>query len=671
MSDMPGISGQSLALLRQRADQAGCTPDELLMRLLAVDEAAHNLPPPLYRLLLEHASDTVVIFDRELRYVYVNPIMGQLTGIDPAHMLGKTDAELGMSAEQVEQWQQLWQVVLDSGQAQMSSFTFETTQGVRHFESRLTPIWGSDDSLEYFFAITRDVTERVQAEQKLLENERFVNAVLRTVPNFIYIYDLIDNRNVFSNAGLTAIIGFEPEELRAMKSNVIMELVHPDDIVTLMENINRLKHSADDYMRYSLVYRLRHKDGSWRWVQDQAVIFKRDEQGVAQQMLGSVIDVTEHKQFEQQLRIKDSAIDSSLTPTALADLEGRLTYVNEAFLKLWKLDDVQQALGRSVLEFWTSPDEAQQVVQAIAEKDSYVGELTAQRADGTLADVELMASMVRDHEGNPICMMGSFNDVTKHKQAELFVLENERLKARFQKEQERNILVQRIISALSHDLRTPLTIISTSGSMLNHYFDRLPAEKRQEKLDTIARQVQFALDLLDDTVNLVRGNLSDGDYQPTPVNLAALCQVSVDEVRTADKRRHRLRFINYASLEIAVVNEVLVSRILLNLLSNAIKYSVENREIRLELDRQDNWVVLRVIDQGMGISEDDLPHIFDPFYRSNAASGIGGTGLGLSIVKDCVERHQGRIQVESQLGQGSTFTVELPFIESRDASVAS
>ncbi len=664
---MSEISALSLQLLRERAEQASCSVDELLTRLLAED-AAQTVSPHLYRLLLEHASDTIVIFDPDLRYVYVNPIMGQLTGFEPANMLGKTDKELGLPQEQVDQWQQLWQIVMDSGQEQVSSFAFETVNGLRHFESRLTPILGSDDAIQYFFAITRDVTERVQAEQKLLESERFVNTILRTVPNFIYIYDLIENRNVFSNATLTTIMGFMPEEFRTMESNIIGEMVHPDDISALLENINRIKHSTDDYVGYSLVYRLRHKDGSWRWVQDQAVIFKRDEAGAAQQMLGSVIDVTERKESEQQLRIKDSAIHSALTPTALADLEGRLTYVNPAFLKLWKLADEQQALGRSLLDFWTSPESAQEIVRAVAVGDHYIGELTARLADGTAADVELMASMVRDGHGNPICMVGSFNDVTKHKQAELFVLENERLKARFQKEQERNILVQRIISALSHDLRAPLTNIATSASMLNHYFDRMPVEKRVEKLDTIARQVQFALNMLDDTVNLARGNLHEGDYHPAPINLAALCQVSVDEVRNTDNQRHHLRFVNLDGLEIAVVNEVLVSRILLNLLSNAIKYSPDHREIRLELDRYDHWVMLRVIDQGIGISEDDLPYIFDPFYRSTAARDIGGTGMGLSIVKDCVERHQGHIHVASQVGQGSTFTVELPFIESAASS---
>jgi len=109
------------------------------------------------------------------------------------------------------------------------------------------------------------------------------------------------------------------------------------------------------------------------------------------------------------------------------------------------------------------------------------------------------------------------------------------------------------------------------------------------------------------------------------------------------------------------VDEMLVSRILLNLISNAVKYSPNGGEVRLELDRQGDWLVLRVHDQGVGIHEEDLENIFEPFFRAEDARAIKGTGLGLSIVKDCVERHQGRISVQSVYGRGSTFIVELPY----------
>jgi PAS domain S-box-containing protein len=788
MAATQDISSDALELLRAQARQEGCSPDELLRRLLT-PEPPSSLPPDLYRRLLDYTSDTIVIFDLELRYRYVNPIMGRLTGLSPASMIGKTDAELGMPPLQVAYWRRMWQIVLETGQEQIITFDFETTEGPSYFESRLTPIRGRDGQIQYLLAITRniterrraeeklqrtqsvlqrifdhspvllaymdtdfnfiqvndlyaqadhkspaeligrnhfelypnaeneaifrrvvttgepasaqaqpfiypfspergttywdwslvpvhgangaveglvltllDVTERIQTEQKLLESEHFVSSIVRTVPNLIYIYDVLENRNVFANDGLTTLLGFTPQELQALGSDIIPTLIHPDDVAVLTATINRIKESPNDDEDYWAIYRVRHKDGSWRWVHDRAVVFKRTEDGQVQQIVGSSTDITESKQAEQQMRIKDSAMASSLTPIALADLEGRLTYVNTAFLKLWKLKNVQQALGRSVLTFWQNPEAAQIVIKAIAEQNNYVGELTALLADGTTAEVAMTASMVRDENGHPICMMGSFNDITAQKQAEAIALENERLRMRFQKEQEQNILIQRIISMLSHDLRTPLTLIASSTQMLDLYFDRISEASRREKLDIIGRQVQLALEMLEDTVLTARGNLNERQFDPKPINLMALCQVSLHEIRIAQNSEHQMVFSNPGQVETVLADEVLVSRILLNLLSNAIKYSPKDTEIHLELDRRDDRIVLRVTDQGMGISPADLPYIFDPFYRASNAAGISGTGLGLSIVKDCVTRHQGRVSVSSTLGQGTTFTVELPLI---------
>jgi PAS domain S-box-containing protein len=253
------------------------------------------------------------------------------------------------------------------------------------------------------------------------------------------------------------------------------------------------------------------------------------------------------------------------------------------------------------------------------------------------------------------------SDITEQKQNELAAIENERLKASIQKERERNLFVQQIIASLSHDLRTPLTVISTAKDILQSYSDRISAEKREEKLESIGRQVQFALELLENTVQMVRGNLSKNNFNPSPVHIAALCQVSAEEIEAAYNHTHPIQFTNYSQAHIVIIDEVLVSRILLNLLSNAVKYTEQGQLIRLELDEQDHRLILRVIDHGIGIKAQDHREIFEPFFRADEAQTTPGSGLGLSIVKDCVDRHQGEISVESTPGKGSTFTVKIPY----------
>jgi PAS domain S-box-containing protein len=129
-------------------------------------------------------------------------------------------------------------------------------------------------------------------------------------------------------------------------------------------------------------------------------------------------DITERKRAEEVLKVKDAAIASSLNAIAMADLQGRLTYINPAFLRLWGYDEEQEVLGKSVLDFWEERDRALEVVQAIQKGGGWVGELVAVGKDGAHRNLYLSVSTVRDDEGAPVCIMASFVDITQRKQAE-------------------------------------------------------------------------------------------------------------------------------------------------------------------------------------------------------------------------------------------------------------
>jgi PAS domain S-box-containing protein len=125
----------------------------------------------------------------------------------------------------------------------------------------------------------------------------------------------------------------------------------------------------------------------------------------------------ECKRTEKELRIKDSAIATSINAIAFADLEGNLTYTNNSFLKLWGYDDENGVLGKPAAEFWQIQDQAEAVEDALRDKGGWVGELVARRRDGSLFDVRLVATMITDNAGEPICMMGSFVDITECKRS--------------------------------------------------------------------------------------------------------------------------------------------------------------------------------------------------------------------------------------------------------------
>jgi len=136
-------------------------------------------------------------------------------------------------------------------------------------------------------------------------------------------------------------------------------------------------------------------------------------------------DITERKRAEKELRIKDSAMASSINAIAIADLEGRLTYVNKSFLEMWGYDDEEEVLGELNVKFWKAEEKAAEVVEAMQDRGSWVGELVAQKKDDSAFDVQLSASMVTDEAGKPICTMASFVDITERKRIEAALQESE------------------------------------------------------------------------------------------------------------------------------------------------------------------------------------------------------------------------------------------------------
>lgn len=241
-------------------------------------------------------------------------------------------------------------------------------------------------------------------------------------------------------------------------------------------------------------------------------------------------------------------------------------------------------------------------------------------------------------------------------------LERERLEGVLKKEQEWNATVQSIFRMLSHDLRIPLTVISTSSGILYRHHDRLTPDERHQKITSIGTQIRRMTTMIDDAALLVRGSLTRGVLQAHPVNLESLCEVCIREIQDTTNTPHTLRFVSDGHIQHVLLDETLISRVLVNLLTNAVKYSPEGGEVVLTLRRDGDQIVMTIRDEGIGIDAEDMPHLFEPLFRAKTVSNIEGMGLGLSIVKDCVELHNGSISVESALGKGATFTVRLPLI---------
>lgn len=240
-----------------------------------------------------------------------------------------------------------------------------------------------------------------------------------------------------------------------------------------------------------------------------------------------------------------------------------------------------------------------------------------------------------------------------------------------QEEKELNALKSRFISMVSHEFRTPLTVIRTSTELIEQYGHLAPASKRKEYFQRIRTAIRTMTHLMEDVLTIGKAEAGKLALEPTGLNLVKFCQDLTDELQVSLGKLQQIHFLIHGDCPATVnVDPKLLRSILTNLLSNAIKYSSPSSRIEFDLYCSDQAATFQIQDHGIGIPVADQPKLFETFHRAQNAADIRGTGLGLAIVKQCVELHQGKIRFASEEGVGTTFYVEIPLDLALDGEVA-
>lgn len=230
------------------------------------------------------------------------------------------------------------------------------------------------------------------------------------------------------------------------------------------------------------------------------------------------------------------------------------------------------------------------------------------------------------------------------------------------KAQEINQLRAELVSMISHDFRNPLTTILLSTGLLEDHEQKLTPEQKIRQYQRIRDAIKNLTGLLDEILLVGKAEAGRLDCDLMSLPLEPFCRQLLEELELTLNSQHKVVFISEGELNSGLWDEQLLKHILYNLLSNAIKYSPDGGVVILNLQRQGEIVIMEIKDQGIGIPEIDLHALFEPFHRGDNVDNIPGTGLGLAIVKNCVQVHGGTIEVVSQLGVGTTFTVTLPYL---------
>ncbi|MEN8686951.1 MAG: two-component system histidine kinase PnpS [Desulfuromonadales bacterium] len=372
-------------------------------------------------------------------------------------------------------------------------------------------------------------------------------------------------------------------------------------------------------------------------------VFKGEEMGgLAEAMNQMAAQLDDRIGTVVRQRNEQEAVLASMIEGVLAvDNDERILRINQSAADLLNLDPTA-AVGRRIQEVIRKPELQNFIAQSLKSQQRIEADITLDIRGNELF-LQAHGTPLRDSAGKDIGVLIVLNDMTR-----LQRLENIR---------------RDFVANVSHELKTPITAIKGSvETLLGGAVE--DEESRQRFLEIIARQSERLNAIIEDLLALSRieqGEAQEGiELRQTELRSVFLNTLQACQIKARDKQI-TLEMDCPDDLEIKI-NAPLLEQALVNLVDNAIKYSSSNDRVLFTASQADSSVVIKVQDWGSGISKEHLPRLFERFYRVDKARSrkFGGTGLGLAIVKHIVQSHNGHLEVESSLGQGSTFTIELP-----------
>jgi PAS domain S-box-containing protein len=376
------------------------------------------------------------------------------------------------------------------------------------------------------------------------------------------------------------------------------------------------------------------------------------------QKSNATLAVTE-KQF--RAAFYDGPMGAALTST-----DGRaILRVNQALCEILGRT-AEEIVGHDMVEF-THPDD----IESTRQRQEQLGNLPPGarvekrylHKSGRVVWVAIWFSVVRDRDGEPVSVIAQVEDISARQESDrtlLASLNTEREATTRMREIE--IARRDLVSGVSHDLRTPITSAAGFAELLADEDIGPLNDEQRRMLGTVQRSLDRLTAIVDDLLTLSR---TDQDSPSTfgPVDIGEIVDGAVQGVAvTAAARGHEMCYANKLGGVQISGDPARLDRALSNLLSNAIKFTPTDGRIGVRAELVAESAVIEVSDNGIGIADDELPHIFDQYYRTQRArdESILGTGLGLAIVRAIAEQHAGTIEVVSELGAGTTFTLTLP-----------
>ena len=574
--------------------------------------------------------------------------------------------------------------VMEKEQTFVSEERVKAGDSIRLLTTYKSPLYDIDGSVMGTVGVAIDVTQERAYEQEIIQKNRTLETIFNNIECGV-MYHSVDGSKIISvNQAALDILGYDSlDEMAENGFDMIASSVMEEDREELLENIRGLQEEGDSV---SVEYRVRRKDGAIRYVMGNVKLMRENDELRYQRF---VLDCTDRKLQEEENERHQMELVQALSidykVVCFFDLEtgiGKPLRVEEAsrqfresFAKELSFEEsmdfyVEKYVCEEDREMVRQATSREEIEKGLSEgKQYHVNFRTIRRGQPEYYQMKIVRAGIRSGRGSIVLGIRSVDKEIRNEMEQRGLLKDALMQANRASKAKSVFL-----SNMSHDIRTPMNAIVGFTSLAMKHIDN--RERMEEYLKKIMTSGNHLLSLINDVLDMSRiesGKIRlDEKACSLPEILHSICNIVQADVHAKQLELH-IDTLDIRNEDI-YCDKLRLNQVLLNLLGNAVKYTGAGGAINMRITEKagapDGFAQYEfsIKDNGVGMSDEFVEHIFEPFERekNSTTSGIQGTGLGMAITKNIVDMMNGTIEVESELGVGSTFTVSFVFRTRKD-----